>query len=87
MTNKELFDQIIGHIDNAMTTSDIHEIQYTKGKIGHSKLDSVLTMLKQELTSYNFRYNAGYLSNGNVLIWKNKATEYVKENFVFDPVF
>lgn len=78
---KEQIRQSVKAMEELMSTSDILELTLN-GKWN----TKVLQGIREEITKYNYSYNTGYLENGNILLWKNKAKNYVDQNFTFDTV-
>lgn len=81
----EYVNKTIEVINDGMTDTDIFEIEIANNSnIPAAVYNKYLELLKNTIQSYDFKYNNGYLNNGNILFWKNKAQKYVKENFEFD---
>lgn len=82
-TNEQLASTIISYINEQMTKADIFELE-TTSQLNMSRTQNVLRIIKEYLNSFEFVYNFKYLTNGNILIFKNRAQKYVLNSFTFD---
>jgi len=80
-TNVELVEELKKTVDNAMKDSDIFEMEITSS-LSVSRAHNIIMAFREWIESFEFgkKYLYKDLKNGNLLIYTDRAKEYVNQN-------